>query len=61
MSITNPPRTEMGSDPVLRGKNPATKSLSHDTALALDLKIATRQVVAAAEIMMMMMMMMMTL
>jgi hypothetical protein len=44
----------MGSDPVLRGKKPATKSLSHDTALALDLKIATRQVVAAAEIMMMM-------
>jgi len=49
----------MGSDPVLRGKNQATKRLSHDTTLALDLKIATRQVVAAAEIMMMMMMMMM--
>ena len=47
-------QTEMGSNPVLRGKNLATKSLSHDKALTLDLKTATRQVVvvAAAEIMM---------
>jgi hypothetical protein len=43
----------MGSDPVLRGKKLATKRLSHDTALTLDLKTATRQVAAAAEIMMM--------